>query len=77
MQNTFPWTLGPKGRCNLRGVVCALGYQAIIASRLPRAVHVLDRFHIVQWVNEALSQIRRRLFSGVPRDDLGRAFKAK
>lgn len=73
----FLRALGPKGRRKLRGVVSDLGYQAILASRLPRAVHVLDRFHIVQWVNEALNQIRRRLFSGAPRDELGRAFKVK
>ncbi len=54
-----------------------LGYQSIIASRLRHAVHVLDRFHIVQWVNEALTKLRRRLFSGAPRDELGRTFKSK
>ena len=66
-----------KGRRKLRGVVSDLGYQSIIARRLPGAFHVLDRFHIVQWVNEALGQVRRRLFSGAPRDDLGRTLKAK
>lgn len=73
----FLRALGPKGRRKIRGVVSDLGYQPIIASRLSRAVQVLDRFHIVQWVNEALSQIRRRLFSGAPRDALGRTLKAK
>ncbi len=69
--------LGPKGRRKIRGVVSDLGYQSIIASRLRHAVHVLDRFHIVQWMNEALNQLRRRLFSGAPRDALGRTFKVK
>jgi transposase len=73
----FLRALGAKGRRKIRGVVSDLGYQSIIASRLPRAIHVLDRFHIVQWVNEALNQIRRRLFSGAPRDELGRSFKVK
>jgi len=73
----FLRALGPKGRRRIRGAVSDLGYQAILASRLPRAVHILDRFHIVQWVNEALNRIRRRLFSGAPRDELGRMLKVK
>ncbi len=73
----FLRALRAKGRRKIRGVVSDLGYQSIIASRLPRAVHVLDRFHIVQWANEALNQIRRRLFSGAPRDELGRSLKVK
>src|SRR5437870_4073796 len=73
----FLRALGAKGRRKIRGVVSDLGYQPIIASRLRHAVHVLDRFHIVQWVNEALNQIRRRLFSGAPGDELGRTLKVK
>jgi transposase len=73
----FLRALGPKGRRNIRGVVSDLGYQAIVTSRLPRAAHVLDRFHIVQWVNEALNRLRRRLFSGAPRDELGRTLKVQ
>ena len=73
----FLRALGPKGRRKIRGVVSDLGYQAIVASRLLHAVHVLDRFHIVQWINQALNQLRRRLFSGAPRDELGRALKVK
>ena len=73
----FLRALRAKGRRKIRGAVSDLGYQSILASRLPRAIHVLDRFHIVQWVNEALTQIRRRLFSGAPRDELGRTLKAK
>ena len=73
----FLRALGPKGRRKLRGVVSDLGYQPILAGRLRHAVHVLDRFHIVQWVNEALNQIRRRLFSGAPRDELGRTLKVQ
>ena len=73
----FLRALGAKGRRQLRGVVSDLGYQPIIAVRLPHVVHILDRFHIAQWVNEALNEIRRRLFSGAPRDSLGRALKVK
>lgn len=28
-----------------------LGCLRIIVARLPRAMHILDRFHVVQWVN--------------------------
>jgi len=73
----FLRALGAKGRRKIRGVVSDLGYQTILATRLRHAVHILDRFHIVQWVNEALNQIRRRLFSGAPRDELGRTLKVK
>jgi transposase len=73
----FLRALRPKGRRRLRGVVSDLGYLAIVAARLPRAVHILDRFHIVQWVNRALDELRRRLFSGAPRDALGRTLKVR
>jgi transposase len=73
----FLRALGPKGRRKLKGVVSDLGYLAIVVARLPRAVHILDRFHIVQWVNRALNEVRRRLFSGAPRDALGRTLKVK
>ena len=73
----FLRALGVKGRRKIRGVVSDLGYQSIIARRLRLAVHVLDRFHIVQWMNEALNQLRRRLFSGAPRDQLGRTLKVQ
>jgi transposase len=73
----FLEALGERGRRRIRGAVSDLGYQAVLAAHLPHAVHVLDRFHIVQWVNEALNQIRRRLFSGAPKDEVGRTFKVK
>jgi transposase len=73
----FLRALGPKGRRKIRGVVSDLGYQPILASRLRHAIHILDHFHLVQWVNEALNRLRRRLFSGAPRDQLGRVFKVK
>jgi len=73
----FLEALGERGCRRIRGAVSDLGYQAVLAARLPHAVHVLDRFHIVQWVNEALNQLRRRLFSGAPKDEVGRTFKVK
>lgn len=50
---------------------------SIIVARLSRAAHILDHFLIVQWVNEALTQLRGRLFSGTPKGKLGRTFKVK
>lgn len=73
----FLRALGAKGRRKLRGVVSDLGYLRVIAARLPRVVHILDRFHIVQWVNRALDDLRRRLFSAAPRDAIGSALKVK
>jgi transposase len=73
----FLRALRAKGRRKLQGVVSDLGYLAIIIARLPHAVHILDRFHIVQWVNRALDELRRRLFSAAPRDALGSALKVK
>lgn len=69
--------LGAKGRRRLRGVVSDLGYRGVIVSCLPQAIWILDRFHIIQWVNEALNQLRRRLFSAAPSDELGRTLKVK
>lgn len=73
----FLEALGPKGRRRIRGAVSDLGYKGAIETRLPKATHILDRFHIIQWVNEALNQLRRRLFSGAPVDELGRTLKVK
>ena len=71
--------LGPKGCKRIRIVVSDLGggYLSAIAKYVPHARHVLDRFHIVQWLNEALSALRRRVFGGAPRDEVGRTLKAK
>jgi transposase len=71
--------LGRKRCRKIRGVVSDLdgAYLAAIAKAIPHAVHVLDRFHIVQWLNHALDSIRRRIFGGGPKDQLGRALKIK
>jgi transposase len=73
----FVEALGPKGQRRIRGVVSDLGYKSVVETHLPRAIPILDRFHIVQWMNEALNQLRRRLFSGAPTDELGRTLKVK
>jgi transposase len=73
----FLQLLGKKGCRRIRGVISDLGYQEAIATHFPRAAHILDRFHIVQWMNEALNQLRRRLFGAAPTDELGREMKIK
>lgn len=72
-------TLGKRGCKRLRIVVSDLGggYIGVIAKYAPHARHVLDRFHIVQWLNEALNELRRRVFGGAPKDELGRELKVK
>ena len=72
--------LGGKRCKKIRGVVSdlAAGYLAAIAKSIPQARHVLDRFHIVQWANEALSEIRRRIFGAAPpKGTLGQTLKVK
>ncbi len=69
--------LGRRRRRAIRGVICDLGYMSVVERVLPRAIHVLDRFHIVQWLNDALNKTRRRLFGGAPKDEVGKAMKAK
>jgi transposase len=64
-----------KRRRRIRGVVSDLGYREALARTVPAAVWILDRFHIVQWLNEGLNALRRRIFSGAPKDDLGRSLK--
>jgi transposase len=67
--------LGKTGRRRIRGVVSDLGYVGIIERRLPQAIRILDRFHIVQWMNHALEEIRRAVFGRAPRDATGRRLK--
>jgi transposase len=73
----FLEALGPRGRRRIRGVVSDLGYKRVIETHLPKAITILDRFHIVQWMNEALNQLRRRLFSAAPRHQLGKTLKVR
>lgn len=69
--------LGRRGRRRIRGVVSDLGYVNVVASHLPRAQRILDRFHIVKWMNDALNDLRRRLFSAAPKHALGKTLKLR
>jgi len=71
--------LGQKRCRRLKGVVSDLGsaYVTTIAEWVPHAIHLLDRFHVIKWVNEAVDAIRREVFGGAPRDELGRTLKVK
>jgi transposase len=65
------------GRRRIRGTTSDLGYLPLLQQALPRATHLLDRFHIVKWLNEALKELRRRLFGSAPRDAAGRTLKVQ
>ena len=71
--------LGPRGCRKIRGVVSdlAASFLNVIERYVPKARHAIDRFHIVQWTNEALNEIRRRIFGGAPKDALGKDLKVK
>jgi transposase len=71
--------LGKRACKRIRIVVSDLGggYLGPIGKYVPHARHVLDRFHIVQWLNEALNELRRRVFGGAPKSEVGRLLKVK
>jgi transposase len=69
--------MAPRHRSNQRQRAARARARPVLARRLGHAVHILDRFHVVQWVNDALTALRRRLFSAAPQDELGRTFKVK
>jgi transposase len=69
--------LGKKRKRRIRGAVSDLGYQSLLAEHLPQATWVLDRFHIVKWLNEALNELRRDLFGAAPDNGPGRQLKVK
>lgn len=71
--------LGPRACGAVQGVISDLAgsYLKVIGKYVPQAKHALDRFHIVQWVNRALSDIRRRIFGAAPQGGLGRELKLK
>lgn len=73
----FVEALGRMGRNRIRVAVSDLGYKALIGRHLRHATPILDRFHIVQWMNQGLNAVRRRLFGGAPSDEVGRAMKVK
>lgn len=50
-----------KERCHRLEFVCSdmwKAYLKVIAKKAPQALHVLDRFHIVQHLNKAVNQVR-------------------
>jgi len=58
LERFFDW-LGPYA--GAIGFICSdmwKPYLNVIARRLPRAIHVLDRFHIVARLNKALDEVR-------------------
>jgi transposase len=71
--------LGKRGCKRLQIVTSDLGagYVEVIGRYAKHARHILDRFHIVKWLNEAVKEVRRRLFGAAPRDEVGRKLKAK
>ncbi len=76
---TFFVKLGKRGCKRLRIITSdlAAGYVEVIGRYARHVRHILDRFHIVKWLNEAVKQVRRRVFGGAPRDEVGRRLKAK
>jgi transposase len=52
-------------------------YLNVIKRFVPHSLHAIDRFHIVQWANRALSDVRRRIFGAAPKNGLGRELKVK
>lgn len=71
--------LGKRACRRIRGVVSDMAgsFMEVIEKYLPHALHAIDRFHIVKWANEALNEIRRRIFGGAPKDELGQLCKIK
>jgi transposase len=71
--------LGKRGCKKIQIVTSDLGagYVEVIGRYTPHACHILDRFHIVKWLNESLKEIRRRVFGGSPKDQTGRVLKVK
>jgi transposase len=57
----FFWTLDEQVRQSIRFVCSDMWqpYLNVIAEQLGNAVHVLDRFHIMKKMNEAIDQVRR------------------
>ena len=53
------------------GFVCSdmcQAYRNVIAEQLPQAIHVLDRFHIMKNMNEAIDEVRRAEAARMERD---------
>ena len=73
----FVAKLSARAKNAIRVTASDSGYLSLLQKSFPKARHILDRFHIVQAVNEALNDVRRRLFGGAPKEKAGRTLKAK
>ena len=53
--------IGPTARTGIRFVCSDMwkAYLTVIARRLPQAIHVLDKFHIVAHLHKAVDEVRR------------------
>lgn len=53
--------IGPDACANIRFVCSDMwkAYLKVIAKRLPQAIHVLDKFHIVAHLHKAVDEVRR------------------
>ena len=54
---------GRRWCCGVQVVVTdgSESYTAAIGGHLPRATHILDRFHVVRWFARGLIEVRRDL----------------
>jgi transposase len=61
LRGFFAW-LGAERAAKIRFVCSDMWqpYLNVIAEKLPRAIHVLDRFHIVQTMNKAIDEVRAK-----------------
>lgn len=60
-----------KERCNQIKAVCSdlwKPYLKVIKKKIPEAVHILDRFHIMKYLNEAVDNTRRQETAQLKRD---------
>jgi transposase len=69
--------LGPLRAKKIRVTASDLGYLKKLQDAFPNAVHVLDRFHTVKWMNDAVNEVRREVFGGAPDTEAGKTMKAK
>lgn len=74
---SFLERLTKRQRRKIRGTTSDLGYLSLLQKTFPKAAHILDRFHIVKWVNDALNTLRRQEFGAAPKTPGGKVVKAK
>jgi len=68
--------LGARAK-KIRVTTSDLGYLKKLQEAFPNAVHALDRFHTVKWMNDAVNEVRREVFGGAPDKEPGRTLKVK